>query len=242
MVRHGEAMDDQDWMRELRGSAYRCDGTAVVALAGDPARPAGVWQLLGEALAAALAQRVDGAQQAAARCVVALRERGWVGDVELADQLDALAGVRPTPMLRPLAVDLEQLSDILEGDPMTTGGALDLRTGEVWPRSTIEYLDEGGDDIDTPDFEDDERFLWVHGEGSRDGYQDMMLFLDTVEDEDRADRLGIALQGRGAFRRFKEVLARWPGELERWYQLSGERQRGRARAWLADAGYRVASQ
>lgn len=240
MLRHGEAMDDRDWMTQLRGAVYRRDGTAVVALVGDVTRPTGVWQLLGEGLAAALTHRVDGASQAAADCVVALRERGWVGDVELADQLDAFAGVGPTPMLRPLPVDLEQLSGILEGDPMTTGGALDLRTGEVWPRGTIEYVNEGGDDIDAPDFEDDERFLWVHGEGSHDGYQDMTLFLDTVDDEDRADRLGIALQGRGAFRRFKDVLARWPGELERWYQFCGERQRGRARAWLADAGYRVA--
>ncbi|MDT7697473.1 MAG: hypothetical protein QOI75_6843 [Pseudonocardiales bacterium] len=234
-------MDDRDLTTQLRGAVHRRDGTAVVALADDPARPSSVLQLLGEGLAAAVTQRVDGAQQTAAQCVAALRARGWVGDVELADQLDALAGIGPIPMRRPLAVDLEQLSDILEGDPMTTGGALDLRTGEVWPRSTIEYVDEGGDDIEAPDFEDGKRFLWVHGGGSRDGYQDMVLFLDTVEDEDRADRLGIALQGRGAFRRFRNVLARWPGELERWHQFSGDRQRGRARAWLADAGYRVAS-
>ena len=37
----------------------------------------------------------------------------------------------------------------------------------------------------------------------------------------------------------KDVLARWPGELDRWYAFSAERQRGRARAWLADAGYYV---
>jgi hypothetical protein len=144
-------------------------------------------------------------------------------------------------MLRPLAVDLELLSEILEGDPMTTGGAVDLRTGEVWPRGTIEYADEGGDDIGAPDFEDGERFLWVHGEGSRDGYRDMVSFLATVDDDDRVDQLGTALQGRGAFRRFKNVLARWPGELDRWFEFSVERKRGRARAWLADAGYRVAS-
>ena len=54
-----------------------------------------------------------------------------------------------------------------------------------------------------------------------------------------AARLMIAISGRGAFRRFKDVLARWPGELDRWYAFSAERQRGRARAWLADAGYYV---
>jgi hypothetical protein len=37
----------------------------------------------------------------------------------------------------------------------------------------------------------------------------------------------------------KDVLGRWPGELDRWYAFSAERQRGRARAWLADAGYYV---
>jgi hypothetical protein len=233
-------VDRREWTTRLRGAVYRRDGAAVVALAADPTRPADVLQLLGDGLAVALGQQVDGAPAAAAECVALLRERGWIGDVELADQLDALAGAGPTPMLRPLAVDLEQLTEILEGDPMTTGGALGLETGEVWPRSTLEYLDEGGHDIDAPDFDDPERFLWVHGD-ARDGYRDTLEFIDTVGDDDRADRLAIAIQGRGAFRRFKDVLGRWPDELERWYEFSAERQRGRARAWLADAGYRVAS-
>jgi Uncharacterised protein family (UPF0158) len=51
--------------------------------------------------------------------------------------------------------------------------------------------------------------------------------------------LAVAIRGRGAFRRFEDELARWPGELERWHALSEERQRGRARSWLAAAGYRV---
>jgi hypothetical protein len=40
----------------------------------------------------------------------------------------------------------------------------------------------------------------------------------------------MAINGRGAFRRLKDELARWPGELERWQALSDERQRGRARS------------
>ena len=73
--------------------------------------------------------------------------------------------------------------------------------------------------------------------GSGAGYRDMAEFIDTVTDLDLADRLGIAIQGRGAFRRFKDTLARWPAELE-WYGFSDDRQRGRARAWLAEEGYR----
>ena len=79
----------------------------------------------------------------------------------------------------------------------------------------------------------------MHCESSRDGYRDMERFLGTVRNPGRADRLEIAISGPGAFRRFKDVLARWPEELERWYAFSAERQRGRARAWLADVGYHV---
>ena len=108
---------------------------------------------------------------------------------ELADQLDGLAGTGAGPLLRALPVDLEMVTEILEGDPLTGGGALDLRTGEVWPRAAVEYAN-----------------------------------------------------GRGAFRRFADTLRRESeDELSRWFAFTGERKRGRARAWLADLGYRVAS-
>ena len=163
-----------------------------------------------------------------------MRERGWDGDVELADQLDALSGAGPTPLLRPVPVDLEDLAGVLEGDPSFGGGRLDLLTGEVWPQTAIDDRLEVGEEAES---DDPDRWLWVICEGSRAGYRDMVEFIGTVDDPDRADLLGIAIEGRGAFRRFKDVLARWPGELDRWYGYADDRQRGRARAWLAEAGY-----
>ena len=75
-------------------------------------------------------------------------------------------------MLRGLPVDLEELAGILEGDPLSVGGRIDLRTGGVWPQAAIEYaLETGEEDEDTAD--DRERWLAVHGEGSREGYRDM---------------------------------------------------------------------
>ena len=50
----------------------------------------------------------DGSADLAHACVTALRERGWAGDGELAGALDAVLGSGPTPMLRPLPVDLEE--------------------------------------------------------------------------------------------------------------------------------------
>lgn len=229
-------MEATDPRRELRGAVYRADGTAIVAVL--ERFPAGGWlQVGGDGLLIALEQEAPGAQETARGWVEDLRERDWVGDAELADQLAAGLGTGEPPTLRPLPIDLDQLSDVLEGDPRFGGGRIDLRTGEVWPQFA---LDDGLEmDEDDEEEDDDERWLEVFCEGSRDGYRDMVLFVDTIADPDRRDRLEIALEGRGAFRRFRDVLARWPAEFTRWHDFSDERRRGRARAWLADAGYRA---
>ncbi|MFN2478198.1 MAG: UPF0158 family protein [Pseudonocardiaceae bacterium] len=234
-------MPVEEWRAQLRGAVYRGDGRAVVALARTGLRPddrggAAALQLIGDGLISALAGQVDGAPELAADCVSALSERGWYGDTELVEHLQALLGTGPTPMLRSLPIDLEELAGILEGDPIHGGGRVDVRTGEVWPRAAIDYAQEIGKE--TEEDEDEERWLWVVCEGSREGYRDMEAFIESLADPDRADRLWIAIQGRGAFRRFKDVLGRTPDELDRWFAFSEERQRGRARAWLADAGYR----
>ena len=231
-------MDSKEQRSALRAAVYRGDGRAVVDLLRGVGADDDSLQLAGDGLIAAVMQRVDGAAELARGLVVGLRQRGWEGDDELADQLEAQLGSGPAAMLRALPVDLEELAGILEGDPLSVGGRIDIRTGEVWSQAAIEYvLETGEEDEDTGD--DPERWLAVHGEGSREGYRDMELFIASVEDPGRAERLAVAIRGRGAFRRFKDELACWPGELERWHALSEERQRGRARSWLAAAGYRV---
>jgi hypothetical protein len=231
-------MDSKERRCALRAAVYRGDGPAVVDLLHRVGADDYSLQLAGDGVIAAVMQRVDGAAELAREFVVALRQRGWDGDDELADQLEAQLGSRPAAMLRALPVDLEELAGILEGDPLSVGGRIDIRTGEVWSQAAIEYaVETGEEDEDTSD--DPERWLAVHGEGSREGYRDMQVFIASVEDPSRAERLAIAISGRGAFRRFKDELARWPGELERWHAFSEERQRGRARSWLAAAGYRV---
>ena len=161
---------------------------------------------------------------------------GWEGDADLAAGLEATLGSGPVPLLRPLPVDLDELAGVLEGDLATSGGRIDLRTGDVWPQPAIEYAEETEEDDN-----DDERWLRVECEGSREGYRDMELFIAALDDTDQVDRLSIAIGGRGAFRRFKDQLSRWPEQLEQWYAFSEDRQRGRARAWLAAEGYAPAS-
>jgi hypothetical protein len=221
---------DIDAIKELRGAVFRADGTVVEVVRGRLTED--VLQLAGDGLLRAVATGVPEAAELAAQCAAALRERAWEGDEELAEQLDAILNQGATPMLRTLPVDLEQLADLLEGDPVYGGGRIDLKTGDCWP----ELADFEEDDPD----EDDDRWLYVECEGSREGYRDMERFIATVEDAAVVDRLEIAITGQGAFRRFKDVLSRWPDELQRYFLWSSERKRGRARAWLAAAGYRPA--
>jgi len=121
---------DNEALQALRGACHRGDGEAVVAVLRDrPFDP--LLQLAGEGSLAALAAKADGAEELAIRCVEELREREAWGDEELADQLEAALGRGPTPMLRAVPVDLDELSGHLEGDPLEGGGRLSLETGEV---------------------------------------------------------------------------------------------------------------
>ncbi len=228
-------MAENEERRLLRGAVARGDGLALTEQLQTHPWPADALQLIGDGLVSALQQQVEAAPVLARECLSALRDRGWSGDAELADALAAELSPGAAGVLRPLAVDLEELAMVLEGDPVHGGGRIDLRTGEVWPQPAIEYAEESGE-LDE-DEDDPGRWLWVECAGSGAGYRDMEQFISTIEDPEVADRLSIAITGRGAFRRFKDVLSRWPDLMTRWHGHAEDRQRGRARAWLAEEGY-----
>lgn len=228
-------MQARERRKRLRGVIAQGDGRSVVELLRLEPLSTDTLQLIGDGLSIALTQTVDGATELVPQCVAALLDRGWDGDSELADQLSSRLDAGPTPLLRALPVDLDELSMVLEGDPIQGGGRIDLRSGEVWPQSAIEYAVEVGEEDE--DDVDDEAWLWVDCQGSRAGYRDMERFIAGIEDPEITADLGRALAGRGAFGRFKRQLTRWPVLEDQWHSYSEERQRGRARAWLVDQGY-----
>ncbi|MBO4253463.1 UPF0158 family protein [Streptomyces griseorubiginosus] len=220
-------------LKALRLACHTADGPSLLALL-HMHDPAGVLQQCGDALTAAVSRAVPGAQETATACATTLRERRWPGDEVLARQLDT-AGGGADCVLRPLSVDLEELSGLLEGDPAWGGGRIHLDTAECRPA-----LADTEESWDEEEPEDTERWLHVPCEGARDAYRDMEDFIATLDDQDLVRYLGIAIQGPGAFRRFKDMLATSPAQLQRYWLFSAERQYGRARAWLADQGYRPA--
>ncbi len=218
---------------------FTADGKALVSLLRAGPWPDHALQLIGDGLLAALTQNIGGARELAVRCVTELRERDWEGDEDLGSALTASLGAGPAPLLRSLPVDLDQLVDVLEGDAVAGGGRIDLHTGEVWPEAVFEYGIESEEEDE--DLDDDERWLRVVSVGSRAGYRDMELFVAGVAEPDLAEHLTRTLEGRGAFRRFRDELTRWPDLQDRWYAFSADRRRGRARAWLAVEGFTPAA-
>jgi hypothetical protein len=80
------------------------------------------------------------------------------------------------------------------------------------------------------------RYIGVPQGEPSEGYRDMEDFTLTVQDQRLQDRLWAAIRGRGAFRRFKDLLYTYPAEQERWYVFQDRRLEERVIAWLAEEG------
>ena len=76
------------------------------------------------------------------------------------------------------------------------------------------------------------RYIAVPETDSHEGYQDMERFILTVQDGHLQDRLWQAIQGRGAFRRFKDVLAGHYREEKRWYAFQDSQTKERVLEWI----------
>jgi hypothetical protein len=227
-------MAHDPWRQQLRVAVAHHDAAAIAQLLDDPLPDDGL-QHAGNAVLCALAAEPHTAAAVAARIADALRTRFWDGDEELADAIDAALGQRPTT-LTPLDLDLELFADALT-EPAGSVGYLDLNAGIVVTETMLDADPDEDIDLDDPN-----RWLAVPGEGSDDPYRDMQHFIATVTDPRLAQRLTKSIEGRGAFRRFHDVIATAPTEHTRWQRYSDDARLGRARSWLADHGYQPAIQ
>ena len=135
---------------------------------------------------------------------------------------------------RLLKIDLDELCNAMEDHSFENEYYLDLETGEILFVS--EYMDYEGIDIENRIEEEYERFEKIPQTESYEGYRDMEDFIATIDDQHLIDLLEVAIQGKGAFRRFKDVLLNYPNEEEKWFQFQDDRIVERAREWLDEIG------
>lgn len=130
-------------------------------------------------------------------------------------------------MLSLASIDLEELCMALEDNSYETSWWIDPRSG------AIRFHNPGADE-DTADDLEEADLVRIEPVGSHDAYRDMEDFVAAVPDRRAADLLSRAIQGRGAFRRFKDTLFEF-GELRaNWFRFHDTRMRRRAIWWLAD--------
>jgi hypothetical protein len=218
-------------MQELRASiATRDAARFLAAVKGRHVDDA--LQQVGAGVPMALEQQRQDAEPVALSIINRLSWRSGDGDQALAD--DLLAALRSQPLEgRVGAVDLEMLSTALEGDDdLSLGGYVDLQSGYVYSEEEVE--DDDAIDVD----EDPDRWLGFSSRGSRSGWLDMESFAQRQRDPALRGRLERAIEGKGAFRRFRDLIHD-EGIADQWYVFSTDRQLGRARDFLADRGIRV---
>ena len=132
-----------------------------------------------------------------------------------------------------LPVDLGELCMALDDASAEHSWYLDLESGEVlFFASDMEDQAELEERLDaSPD-----RYERVPAVESWEAYRDMEDFIETIRDSHLTELLEVAIAGSGAFRRFKDVLARFPEERERWFGFKNQRLKDRALEWLEEIG------
>ena len=129
---------------------------------------------------------------------------------------------------RDVPIDWEALEDAFENNAPEVHSYLHLSTGEV-----LRVVDGIADPEMHQRIASDGSYLRIEPVSSREQYRWMERFIPMVEDKPLSDLLVQAIDGKGAFRRFKDVLMSHGAERERWFAFRSERLRVFMEAWLA---------
>jgi len=132
---------------------------------------------------------------------------------------------------REVPVAWEALEDAFENNAPEVHSYLHLSTGEV-----IRVVDGIADPATHARIAQDGNYLRVDPVSSREQYRWMERFIATVEEGPLRQKLLQSIDGKGAFRRFKDVLMSFPVERERWFTFRSERLRSCMESWLDAQG------
>jgi hypothetical protein len=133
-------------------------------------------------------------------------------------------------MLDVASVDLVDLAQALQDHSYEHSWWFDPKTGavELWGAYVRDELGE--------DHPEQRGLVAIEPLDSSEAWQDMADFAAAVPDPAVRRRLERAIEGRGAFRRFKDELLEHPELREGWFALADARVERRALQWLADEG------
>jgi hypothetical protein len=131
------------------------------------------------------------------------------------------------------AIDVEEIATALaDQTDYEHRWLIDPRTGEV-----VFWTSDSGIDGENPVEIDELDLILIDPLPSYVWYQDMVDFAEGISDRAAGRRLSESLQGKGAFRRFRnQVYGNHPELISVWQALRDARARLRAVQWLVDQG------
>lgn len=144
---------------------------------------------------------------------------------------DSDSGTGGAQQLRDIPVDWEALEDAFENNAPEVHSYLHLVSGEV-----LRVVDGIADPEMHSRIASDTTYMRIEPVSSREQYRWMERFIPMVEEGELRDQLTSAIDGKGAFRRFKDVLMTYGTERERWFAFRSERLRVFMEAWLTAHG------
>ena len=127
-------------------------------------------------------------------------------------------------------VDWAAMEAAFEHNAPQTSSYLDLQTGGV-----LTVVENRLEDLDVRQSVRREpgRYVRLTPASSREQYRWMERFVTSVVDEGLRERLILAIDGKGAFRRFKDVLLSYPAEHDRWFVYRSTLLRIYINDWLS---------
>ena len=137
---------------------------------------------------------------------------------------------------RRLTVDMNAILDAMTGSEVdSVRWFLDLETGEVQMHLSDDLqagLDEEETEVDRLIEENPERYEDIPKYAGHEEYKLMCRFAESVDEDDIRERLDLALQGKGAFGRFRDVVFRYPDLKAKWFAARQEALLKEALDWL----------
>ncbi len=131
--------------------------------------------------------------------------------------------------MRVIPVNWPELETAFERNGSEIESFLDTRTGDVVSvvEDALDHTEQRAKVQASP-----ESYVRVEPAASREQYRWMERFVGMVSDPTLRERLIIAIDGKGAFRRFKDVLVAYPAERERWFSFRGDLLHWHIQKWM----------
>lgn len=136
--------------------------------------------------------------------------------------------------MKKVKVDIAELEYAFDSCSIEQEFFLEADTGKIIFVSEFYDSEEEKEEVYEKMDREPGRYLAIPEMDSREAYRQMLEFAEKVEDKALQEKLEIALDGKGAFRRFKNVLYDYPKQRQKWFDFRSEKTRKRIKEWLEE--------